>query len=148
MIDRVQLNAGKRSVLVVDDDHFIREIGCLAVRLIGFEAREASSLTEAVNVLTSGRISLVISDVQMPGGSGVELLIKSAVESEGCCVMNWDFSPGRINDVYYFRLVAFGSWPFLHFQLIADSWHSNQFESLRLYDFNFAPMQPDACFDV
>ena len=74
MIDRVQLNAGKRSVLVVDDDHFIREIGCLAVRLIGFEAREASSLTEAVNVLTSGRISLVISDVQMPGGSGVELL--------------------------------------------------------------------------
>jgi CheY-like chemotaxis protein len=75
MIDRVQLGAGKHSVLLVDDDHFIREIGCLAVRQIGVEAFEASSLTEAVNVLTShGRISLVISDVQMPGGSGVELL--------------------------------------------------------------------------
>jgi len=75
MIDRIQADSGKRSVLLVDDDRFIREIGGLAVRQIGFEALEASSLPEAMNILTAhGRISLVISDVQMPGGSGIELL--------------------------------------------------------------------------
>jgi len=77
MNDRVLVSAGMRSVLLVDDDHFIRNIGSLAVRQIGFDVYEASNVSEAVDVLTShGRISLVISDVQMPGGSGVELLMR------------------------------------------------------------------------
>jgi DNA-binding NtrC family response regulator len=65
---------GKGSVLLVDDDPHILRVGLIAVRRIGFDALEASSLTEAVDVLTNhGRIGLVISDIQMPGGSGVDL---------------------------------------------------------------------------
>ena len=87
MNDRVLANAGKRSVLLVDDDQFIRNIGSLAVRQIGFDVCEASSLSEAVNILKAhGRISLVISDVQMPGGSGVELLTRMKQDKSWCSI--------------------------------------------------------------
>ena len=75
MDDQVLAEATKKSVLIVDDDPHILKMGCRTIRKMGFDAFEASNLTEAVNVLTSHvRIGLVISDVQMPGGSGVELL--------------------------------------------------------------------------
>lgn len=75
MVDQILAESSKKSVLIVDDDPHILKIGCRTIRRMGFDALEASNLTEAVSILTSHvRINLVISDVQMPGGSGVELL--------------------------------------------------------------------------
>ena len=60
--------------MIVDDDPHILKMVRRTICKMGFDALEAGSVTEAVDVLTNhGRISLVISDIQMPGGSGVDL---------------------------------------------------------------------------
>ena len=84
---QVLVETSKKSVLIVDDDPHILKMGCRTIRQMGFEAFEASNLTEAVNVLTSPvRIGLVISDVQMPGGSGVDLLNRMKQDKSWCSI--------------------------------------------------------------
>ena len=100
MDDNGLAGEGKGSVLLVDDDPHILKVGCKAIRQIGFEAREASSLSEAVEVLTSHRrISLVISDVQMPGGSGVELLSKMEGDSDWSSIPIALMTGGPLSDL-------------------------------------------------
>lgn len=62
------------SILVVDDDATTaRWVACLASRT-GFNALVASDAGEALNRLTEERFAAVISDVEMPGMNGLELL--------------------------------------------------------------------------
>lgn len=60
-------------VLVVDDDRLIPEMVCRALRRRGHEALAASSFEEAVVHLSSGRWTHLLTDVRMPGGSGLAL---------------------------------------------------------------------------
>ncbi len=62
------------SILVVDDDATTaRWVACLASRM-GFNALVAPDAGEALNRLTERRFVAVISDVEMPGMNGLELL--------------------------------------------------------------------------
>jgi two-component system response regulator AtoC len=65
--------SSKRNILVVDDEQTMRDF--LTSSLRGrYHVRSASSATEALAILRSGEIDLVLSDVQMPGRGGLDLL--------------------------------------------------------------------------
>jgi len=64
----------KARVLVVDDDRIILDSLGEFLRLEGYEVETARSFSEAVRVLDRRPIQLVLSDINMPGGNGFELL--------------------------------------------------------------------------
>ncbi|MBB6730278.1 response regulator transcription factor [Cohnella zeiphila] len=60
-------------VLVVDDDPHIRELVALFLQREGFEAQEAADGVEALKLLESVQVDLVVLDVMMPNMDGWEL---------------------------------------------------------------------------
>jgi two-component system response regulator FlrC len=68
------MNELNESVLVVEDDAPLREALIDTLRAAGLTALAAGEASEALRLLASEEIALVISDVQMPGPSGYELL--------------------------------------------------------------------------
>src|SRR5450755_909909 len=62
------------SVLMVEDDAALREALLDTLRSAGITALGASDAPTALQMLESEEIGLVISDVQMPGPNGYELL--------------------------------------------------------------------------
>jgi len=63
-------------VLLVDDHDELRRVWTRALRRLGHEITEATSGTEALVRLGEARFDLVLSDIQMPDMSGLELLEK------------------------------------------------------------------------
>ena len=64
----------KPRILVVDDDRIILDSIGEFLRLEGFEVVSAASFPQAVGAMEKQSIDLVITDVNMPGGNGFELL--------------------------------------------------------------------------
>ena len=64
----------KARILVVDDDRIILDSIGEFLRLEGFDVVSAASFPEAVGAMEEQSIDLVITDVNMPGGNGFELL--------------------------------------------------------------------------
>jgi two-component system response regulator PilR (NtrC family) len=69
------LNA-KARVLVVDDEHSMQEFLEIFLRSEGFGAATAGDLESAMLQLESDDFDVVITDIQMPGGTGLDLLRK------------------------------------------------------------------------
>jgi DNA-binding NtrC family response regulator len=61
------------TILVVDDDVPVRVMLSRLLRTQGYDVRQAANGAEARAVLEHGRPDLVISDIVMPGESGIEL---------------------------------------------------------------------------
>lgn len=74
-------------ILVVDDD--ARNLKNLSqfLRIEGYEVDEARSGNEAVKRLTAGGFNLVLSDLIMPGGNGLDLLERSRSIAPGVPVV-------------------------------------------------------------
>jgi two-component system response regulator AtoC len=62
------------TILVVDDDERLRQTLSLLLRTAGHEVVAAADVASAEAVLRERDVDLVISDVRMPGGSGLDLL--------------------------------------------------------------------------
>src|SRR3990172_8437284 len=62
------------AVLVVDDDRIILDSLCEFLRLEGYHAEGVPSYSQAIQAIDRRLIDLIISDVNMPGGNGFELL--------------------------------------------------------------------------
>jgi len=62
------------SVLIVDDDPLVVDSLRQVVEKMGHEAAHASSVAEALGAVRSRSFDLVLCDVRMPDGSGLELL--------------------------------------------------------------------------
>lgn len=69
----MSLGTAKR-VLVVDDEHGLRTTLAANLELEGFTVLEADGVAPALGVLEREEVDLVLSDIRMPGRSGVELL--------------------------------------------------------------------------
>ncbi len=63
-----------KKVLIVDDEPDLRELIGDAVKAAGAEIVEAENVTEALVLLAVHSIDAVISDVRMPGRTGIDLL--------------------------------------------------------------------------
>lgn len=63
-----------RSILVVDDEIRYRELYARVLRHAGFAVLEAASATEALQHMATSTPDMVVSDVRMPGESGLDLL--------------------------------------------------------------------------
>ncbi|HEV2177637.1 MAG TPA: sigma-54 dependent transcriptional regulator [Terriglobia bacterium] len=62
------------AVLVVDDEARVRDLCVEVLGGLGFEITTADSGATALPILKTGRIDVVLTDVQMPGMGGIELL--------------------------------------------------------------------------
>ena len=61
-------------LLIVDDEKSICEILGQYLRMKGYSVNIARSAEDAINIIKKDKIDLVLSDIKMPGMSGVDLL--------------------------------------------------------------------------
>jgi len=61
-------------ILVVDDEAAQRQVLAGFLKRRGYEVAQAASLSDALGVVSSRTVDLVLSDLRMPGGSGIELI--------------------------------------------------------------------------
>lgn len=68
------VDSPSHTVLVVDDDSSIRFLCRVNLELDGWSVREAGTLAEARAELAGGRVSVVLLDVHVGAGSGLDFL--------------------------------------------------------------------------
>ncbi len=66
---------GKR-ILVVDDEENLRRVTQLKLQQAGYEATTASDARQALEIVSKHPQDLVLTDLKMPGMSGIDLLKK------------------------------------------------------------------------
>ena len=67
-------NTPAARILVVDDEDVLRDMLGDALRLSGFEVLEAADGSKALTLLQKETVDLIVSDVNMPGMDGYEML--------------------------------------------------------------------------
>lgn len=60
--------------LVVDDEASSRQLCLEVLQTLGYDAEAVESAAHAIPLLEDGQTDIVVSDVRMPGGSGLDLL--------------------------------------------------------------------------
>ncbi len=68
------------SILVVDDEQAISRMITHALGRSGYVCMEADSAGEALTLLASHAFDVVITDIRMPGMSGIDLLKRIRAE--------------------------------------------------------------------
>lgn len=63
-----------RSILIVDDDDALRSALARMLRAAGYEVRSAPGADEALRDIPADKPDLLITDIMMPLGDGVELI--------------------------------------------------------------------------
>jgi CheY-like chemotaxis protein len=64
-----------RRVLVVDDDRSVRRLMAVMVAQDGYATLEAETGAEAIHLAEANPVDLLVTDVEMPGMSGPELVL-------------------------------------------------------------------------
>jgi response regulator RpfG family c-di-GMP phosphodiesterase len=67
-------DADPRNVLVVDDDAAVRELLADGLETFGYPSVTAGGIDEAFEIVKAEPLRLVLSDIDMPGGDGMQLL--------------------------------------------------------------------------
>ena len=68
--------AASKKILLVDDEQSICDIVEKYLKKQGYEVAQSNNGSDALEIIKSGSIDLVVTDIKMPGMSGVELLRK------------------------------------------------------------------------
>ena len=109
------------TILVIDDDYFMRKL--IEVMLVkdGFSVLQASSIEEAIDILSGNKIEIITCDIMMPDmdgiaflkqlksnnkfahipvivitAAGVQSTIQEAIEQGACCVVEKPFTDTEI----------------------------------------------------
>ena len=79
----------REKILVVDDEPSMREMLGIMLRKEGFDVLLAESRAMAAAVLSRGPVDMVITDVKLPDGDGIEILrhVKAATAETVVIVM-------------------------------------------------------------
>lgn len=66
---------GSEKILLVEDEPSVRSVASTALKMFGYQVVEASSGVEAIELVASisGTVSMLITDLVMPGMGGIEL---------------------------------------------------------------------------
>ena len=88
-IDRSLLEGDGKRVLLVEDESRLREVAAKTLESIGYVVFQAANSAEARKIFAveGGNFNLILSDVVMPGGSGVELVESLLEEKPGLNVL-------------------------------------------------------------
>ncbi len=73
--------ADKAIILVVDDEEMVRTPLARNLASAGYEVRSCCSADEALQLLSTASVDLVITDIRMPGMDGIELLRRARATS-------------------------------------------------------------------
>lgn len=87
-----------KKILIVDDDSAIRKfIRKLCQTLGDVECQEAGRVTEALCLLDAQEFDLVISDLNMPGETGLQILeyVKASVRVTPVMIFSGSLNPGE-----------------------------------------------------
>lgn len=76
-----------RRVLVIDDDAAMRDSLAFLLDVNGFCVAAYETATEFLNDFASGPVDGIVSDIRMPGMSGLELVRKLRADRVGCPVV-------------------------------------------------------------
>lgn len=70
----------RKSILVVDDDKSVNDSLCLILTDAGYQVSTAQTFAESAAILGNTQIDLVITDLRLPDGTGIDVLthVKSA----------------------------------------------------------------------
>lgn len=63
-----------KTLLVVDDETDLRDIVASELEFMGGTVFQAENISVAKNILAKNKIDLIVSDIRMPGGTGIDLL--------------------------------------------------------------------------
>jgi two-component system NtrC family response regulator len=77
----------RRTVLVVDDDQSLRRVMEMQLEEMGCEVITAASGPEALEILSSRAVTVVLTDLKMPGMSGLDLLRRVRKEHPGVLIL-------------------------------------------------------------
>ncbi len=80
-------SAGSARVLLVDDDDSVRTALLKVLQRSGFTCRDVDSASLALEMLGSERFDVMLTDVRMPGMSGVELVPKARAIDEDLAIL-------------------------------------------------------------
>ena len=73
-LSRSETHAVRRAtILILDDDQDVRTVTCETIKELGYEVVALGDTSEALNRLTDEHFDLLITDVAMPGMTGVEV---------------------------------------------------------------------------
>lgn len=67
----------RRRILIVEDDPAIRRVMVDALRLEGYELLEAATFADAVRLAVQATCDLLLLDLVLPGGDGLDVLAQS-----------------------------------------------------------------------
>jgi two-component system NtrC family response regulator len=101
------MNASKTSVLIIDDEEKFRQLLARIISLEGYMVSQAVSLQQGLKVLQQEPVDIVLTDVKLPDGNGIDLLEKIHTLNPLCeCIVMTAF--GTIHDgVKAMKLGAF-----------------------------------------
>lgn len=74
-------------ILVIDDEQLVRSLMVELLERAGYDVLESESATRGLDLLDDLGVSLVVSDVLMPGLSGLELLRELRLRRPGLPVL-------------------------------------------------------------
>ena len=78
-------------ILIVDDEKGMRDLLSIMLKNDGYRVDAAESATRARELIAKGSYDLILSDIAMPDGSGVDVL-RTAREAQPDCIViliNW-----------------------------------------------------------
>ena len=77
----------RKSLLLVDDEMSILRSFARDLRAENYDVTTASNGDKAINAIHSGNFNLVITDLVMPGPSGIEVLLEAKKHDPQICVI-------------------------------------------------------------
>jgi CheY-like chemotaxis protein len=67
------VDQASRTILVVEDEESMRSLICTALEGVGYKTLSASNGADAYQILEQAKCDLVVTDIRMPQGDGIEL---------------------------------------------------------------------------
>jgi CheY-like chemotaxis protein len=86
--------------LIVDDNHYNRDLSALSLRHVGFQVVEAENGARALEILQEQRFDLMVLDLAMPEVDGVAVLreLRGMPKCDSMCVVIMTANPHMLTD--------------------------------------------------
>lgn len=111
------------NIMTVDDSRAIRLTIALALKQAGHRVVEAASGEDALELLKTEKVDLIISDINMPGMDGNQLVQRIKAHPDYCSIpiimLTTENAQGRLSDAKKAGAIGWMNKPFKAEQLVA-----------------------------